>query len=70
MKEIVINTKTQEKIKNHFHTIKQLESQIIMIVESYLDAINESGKWQLTEDFSKIMLEEEAQKDVVEEEIS
>lgn len=59
MKEIIINEKTKEKVTLLFQAIHQHESQIVNLIETYLDAVNEKGKWKLSEDFSKIVLEEE-----------
>jgi hypothetical protein len=59
MKEIILNEKTQEKVKGLFSVIKQAEGQVIALIETYLDASGEYGKWQLTQDLSKIVVQEE-----------
>lgn len=58
MKEVILNEKTREKVTAIFSAIKQAEGQIVMLIETYLDAINEKGKWQISQDLSKLILED------------
>ena len=61
MKEVVLNEKTKEKVVSIFNAIKQAEAQIINIVETYLDAIDEKGEWKISQDFSKVIIQDEVQ---------
>lgn len=60
MNEINIGKETQAKIANLFSSIKQIESQIILLIDTYVEASGETGKWQLTQDLTKLVKVEES----------
>jgi hypothetical protein len=62
-KEIKLNEKTQEKVKQLYSIMKQSEAQLVGLLETYLDAIGEKGKWQITEDLTKVIVQEAAVED-------
>jgi hypothetical protein len=57
-KEIKLNEKTQEKVKQLYSIMKQSEAQLVGLVETYLDAIGENGKWQISEDLTTVVVQE------------